>query len=388
MDALDRHSKMLPSAMELRVMLPLIEHRFNSSKRNRPGSLLKSRRPLGRMRRAFGGCQDDYEVGLLRDHARYNCNTPTLCDTNESEGLYWPGLRTSPWVDSLSWTKTMSGSTYADPLVKELRKIVDAVGSSNAAASKKETTTAATPPFNGRLRRRLCCCLGGAWSRDEDDDDMSSVSRHGKRAELRAYNEGPEHRRLVKGPSNRWKTLFFVDNGRENKEVCELCPEFTKFIRSIPRRCSDAFVSAIAPGARINLHRGPTNTKLTCHFGLIVPPGDCKLKVGTESRGWTVGQWIFFNDSYVRRRRRPRYLFVCFRSLPICTCSLSILSTIPFLSLSLRVVTLVSPMKGGITRPAHDTYSSWTFGPPHSPTRRFEHLRCCETSVLSFSSGP
>lgn len=52
-----------------------------------------------------------------------------------------------------------------------------------------------------------------------------------------------------------------------------------------PVRClhslGSAFFSLLAPGARLRPHCGPTNARLRAHLGLIVPEGDCAMRVGS-----------------------------------------------------------------------------------------------------------
>ena len=100
-------------------MLPLIEHKFK--KRN---GIKRHTNKLARMKRAFGGDEAAYEFNMLKDHARYNCNTPTVFETDSLNGFYWPGLRTSPWVDSLPWTRELRGEKIVAPLIRELNQII------------------------------------------------------------------------------------------------------------------------------------------------------------------------------------------------------------------------------------------------------------------------
>ena len=38
------------------------------------------------------------------------------------------------------------------------------------------------------------------------------------------------------------------------------------------------------------------NTRLICHLPLLIP-GEGKLRVGNEARGWTEGQLLIFDDT-------------------------------------------------------------------------------------------
>ena len=53
--------------------------------------------------------------------------------------------------------------------------------------------------------------------------------------------------------------------------------------------------------SRILPHVAPTNHRLTCHLGLIVPPeseGKCEIRVGNKWCRWETGKAIVFDDSF------------------------------------------------------------------------------------------
>ena len=60
----------------------------------------------------------------------------------------------------------------------------------------------------------------------------------------------------------------------------------------------EAFFSVLAPGARIPPHRGLSNARLTVHLPLVVPPGDCAIRVGDQTHAWAEGQPFAFDDSW------------------------------------------------------------------------------------------
>src|SRR3546814_19998530 len=43
-------------------------------------------------------------------------------------------------------------------------------------------------------------------------------------------------------------------------------------------------------------HNGATNTRLTVHMPLVIPP-DCALRVGDETRVWEPGKLLMFDDT-------------------------------------------------------------------------------------------
>jgi aspartyl/asparaginyl beta-hydroxylase (cupin superfamily) len=54
--------------------------------------------------------------------------------------------------------------------------------------------------------------------------------------------------------------------------------------------------SSLAPGTHIEPHTGFTNAVLRCHLGLVVPSG-CSMRVGSETREWTEGGVLVFDDT-------------------------------------------------------------------------------------------
>jgi aspartyl/asparaginyl beta-hydroxylase (cupin superfamily) len=64
----------------------------------------------------------------------------------------------------------------------------------------------------------------------------------------------------------------------------------------IPGRGPTAFFSILDAKTHIPAHTGVTNTRLTVHLPLIVPPG-CGFRVGGETREWQVGRAWAFDDT-------------------------------------------------------------------------------------------
>jgi methyltransferase (TIGR00027 family) len=63
-------------------------------------------------------------------------------------------------------------------------------------------------------------------------------------------------------------------------------------------------LSRLAPGTRVGTHCAPSNHRLTCHLGVVVPAadgggkGECRIRVGDAWRGWEVGECLVFDDSF------------------------------------------------------------------------------------------
>ncbi len=59
----------------------------------------------------------------------------------------------------------------------------------------------------------------------------------------------------------------------------------------------EVFFSRLKPGAHIPPHHGLTNTRVTVHLPLIVPPG-CEIRVGQQLHQWQQGKVFAFDDSF------------------------------------------------------------------------------------------
>lgn len=99
-----------------------------------------------------------------------------------------------------------------------------------------------------------------------------------------------------------WGAYFLWRNGKRVDEQADLClrTEATLLahapLNAVPNRAPVAFFSALKPGTHIPPHHGATNTRLTVHLPLIIPP-DCALRVGGETHVWKPGELVLFDDT-------------------------------------------------------------------------------------------
>lgn len=108
----------------------------------------------------------------------------------------------------------------------------------------------------------------------------------------------PDHPLL---DNSDWSAAFLAQSGSRDDALCALFPETMKALEAaplerIPGRGPSILISRLLPGARIDAHRGFLNTRLTCHIPLIIPE-NCGIRVGNETRSWTSGELLIFNDS-------------------------------------------------------------------------------------------
>jgi aspartate beta-hydroxylase len=98
--------------------------------------------------------------------------------------------------------------------------------------------------------------------------------------------------------SRRWSAYFLWNQGERLEHHIARCPQTAAALAAAPRvdipgRGPTAFFSLLDARTRIPPHHGVTNTRLTVHVPLIVPPG-CGFRVGSETREWKAGEaWVF-----------------------------------------------------------------------------------------------
>jgi len=101
---------------------------------------------------------------------------------------------------------------------------------------------------------------------------------------------------LAYGPD--WRTLVLQD--REWDPInSELFPVTTAAIKNSGIPSCEAFFAKQAPHTGIKPHTDDTNFILTAHLGLDIPEGECRMKVGEETREWRNNQVLIFDTSFV-----------------------------------------------------------------------------------------
>ncbi len=101
--------------------------------------------------------------------------------------------------------------------------------------------------------------------------------------------------------SKRWSALFLWKDGKRSDTIAARCPKTIAALAGapvvkIPHRGPTAFFSLLEPHTHIPPHTGTTNTRLTVHIPLIVPP-KCRFRVGTQTREWHLGEAFLFDDT-------------------------------------------------------------------------------------------
>lgn len=110
-----------------------------------------------------------------------------------------------------------------------------------------------------------------------------------------------------------WNAYHFRRAQTWSADAAEKCPTTVAALRQVPRSAGTAMFSAVSPGGHIPSHCGPWNCRLTCHLGLLIPPGS-EMRVGTEIRSWHEGKCLVFDDSFEHevwnRSLKSRYILL------------------------------------------------------------------------------
>jgi aspartate beta-hydroxylase len=122
------------------------------------------------------------------------------------------------------------------------------------------------------------------------------------RAELLALSASRFHSESERiGRTGDWDVAFLYERGRRRDEVCAACPVTTRGIethRTVRTMAGLIYVSRMRAHTHIDAHRGPTNVRVRCHLGIDVPDGDCAIRVGHDTRHWTEGRCLVFDDHF------------------------------------------------------------------------------------------
>lgn len=101
--------------------------------------------------------------------------------------------------------------------------------------------------------------------------------------------------------SPRWGAYFLWKDGAPQPSNLTACPRTAELLQSlpmldIPGLAPTAMFSILDARTRIPPHTGVTNTRVTVHLPLVVPPA-CGFRVGGEVREWRTGEAWAFDDT-------------------------------------------------------------------------------------------
>lgn len=114
-----------------------------------------------------------------------------------------------------------------------------------------------------------------------------------------------------------WLTAYMYRKGEAIESVCAWAPKTCALLSTRPEiaACrnggSGSGFLRMRPGGRLKPHFGNA-PRLSAHLGLIVPDGEIRMMVGSESTRWEEGKAIVFDDTFIHQvvhnGNEPRYV--------------------------------------------------------------------------------
>jgi hypothetical protein len=98
-----------------------------------------------------------------------------------------------------------------------------------------------------------------------------------------------------------WDVIMLYERGRKQVENCARFPATAALVErfaTVKTESGLVYFSRLRAGAHVKPHRGPTNLRVRCHLPLVVPIGDCAIRVGDRTRNWTPGRCLTFEDFF------------------------------------------------------------------------------------------
>lgn len=92
-----------------------------------------------------------------------------------------------------------------------------------------------------------------------------------------------------------WEVFGLHAGNRWFEQNVAKCPKTSELLRSVPGLNLAGF-SIMRGGTHIRPHVGYSKAVLRAHLGLIIPPS-CGIRVGPETREWTAGKLLVFDDT-------------------------------------------------------------------------------------------
>lgn len=100
-----------------------------------------------------------------------------------------------------------------------------------------------------------------------------------------------------------WKVLGLRYEGKTmaNEILNKTCPQLKNYFSKYEKYIYSIAYSSLNPGTEIYPHfdRKTPHNVLRCHLGLIIPEGDCKLRVNGKDKTWKEGEFLIFDDSFI-----------------------------------------------------------------------------------------
>ena len=131
------------------------------------------------------------------------------------------------------------------------------------------------------------------------------------------WTEGPdrpatsERTQIGDGEAPKWRLFGLYLRGAPIPPHCALCPRTAALLAKVPKLTKAGF-ACLEAGYVMKPHIGHDPHNYRVHLGLIVPDGDCGMRVGDETRTWQRGKVTMFDDNQLHDawNRTPQHRYV------------------------------------------------------------------------------
>jgi beta-hydroxylase len=105
-----------------------------------------------------------------------------------------------------------------------------------------------------------------------------------------------ENEDYLNSGDNSWRLFGLKLYGKEVEENAKYCPKTIELFKDIDYVINIGF-SCLEPGVSTTVHRDFNHNILRCHFPLIIPEGDCAIRVGDKIQKWNMNEYFIFDDT-------------------------------------------------------------------------------------------
>lgn len=141
------------------------------------------------------------------------------------------------------------------------------------------------------------CKIDSTWSVElaRHTDQILNEFKKLTDEDLREFHTiSPEQKRITAGGS--WRVFILFAYGRQFHSHIKACPVTHHFLKEC-KQVTSAMFSVLTSNTKISPHRGPYFGVIRCHIPLIVPVGDCGIRVAGETKYWQYGVPLVFDDT-------------------------------------------------------------------------------------------
>lgn len=129
------------------------------------------------------------------------------------------------------------------------------------------------------------------------EEHFAEIEREVSQLEADTFHAEAENIRRT----GRWEVMILFEAGRMKSENCAKVPRLTELLQKSPDVRTTAgliYLSRVKARTKIAAHRGGSNMRVRLHLGILIPEGDCRLRVDQEITGWSAGKCMVFDDFY------------------------------------------------------------------------------------------